>query len=174
MSEDERDPNEQADPPASGDGGAGDGGTGDPAEVAKWKALARKHEEQAKANADAARRLQEIEDAKKSELEKLTEAQTAAERRAAEAEQRALRLEVAAEKGLTPAQAKRLVGATKEELEADADELLASFLPPSDGTGETDTDLPRRPRERLRAGATSVTEPEETDPRKLAAGLRSY
>jgi hypothetical protein len=31
-----------------------------------------------------------------------------------------LRLEVAAEKGLTPAQAKRLVGSTREELEADA------------------------------------------------------
>lgn len=38
-----------------------------------------------------------------------------------------LRLEVAAAKGLTPAQAKRLVGTTKEELEADADEILEAF-----------------------------------------------
>ena len=38
-----------------------------------------------------------------------------------------LRLEIAAEKGLTPAQARRLVGNTREELEADADELLEAF-----------------------------------------------
>lgn len=39
-------------------------------------------------------------------------------------EARALRAEVALDKGLTVSQAKRLVGTTKEELEADADELL--------------------------------------------------
>jgi hypothetical protein len=43
------------------------------------------------------------------------------------AEQRALRAEVANAKGLTPTQAKRLVGETREELEADADELLADI-----------------------------------------------
>lgn len=62
-------------------------------------------------------------DADKSETEK----RTAAEKRADAAELRALRLEVAAEKGLTAAQAKRLVGATREELEADADEVLQLF-----------------------------------------------
>lgn len=46
------------------------------------------------------------------------------ERQAQESESRALRAEVANAKGLTPSQAKRLVGATREELEADADELL--------------------------------------------------
>lgn len=46
------------------------------------------------------------------------------EQQAKESEARALRAEVANAKGLTPTQAKRLVGATKEELEADADELL--------------------------------------------------
>lgn len=39
-------------------------------------------------------------------------------------EQRALRAEIANAKGLTPTQAKRLVGETREQLEADADELL--------------------------------------------------
>ena len=43
------------------------------------------------------------------------------------AEQRALRAEIANAKGLTPTQAKRLVGETREELEADADELLADI-----------------------------------------------
>jgi len=49
------------------------------------------------------------------------------ERQAKESEARALRAEVANAKGLTPTQAKRLVGSTKEELEADADELLADI-----------------------------------------------
>lgn len=40
------------------------------------------------------------------------------------AEQRAMRAEIANAKGLTPGQAKRLVGESREELEADADELL--------------------------------------------------
>lgn len=46
------------------------------------------------------------------------------ERTAKASEERALRAEVANAKGLTPSQAKRLIGATREELEADADELL--------------------------------------------------
>lgn len=49
------------------------------------------------------------------------------EQRAKESEARALRAEVANAKGLTPTQAKRLVGGTREELEADADELLADI-----------------------------------------------
>ena len=62
-------------------------------------------------------------DADKSEAEK----RTAAETRAADADRRALRLEVAFDKGLTPGQAKRLVGSTREELEADADEVKRDF-----------------------------------------------
>lgn len=46
------------------------------------------------------------------------------ERQAKDSEARALRAEVANAKGLTASQAKRLVGSTREELEADADELL--------------------------------------------------
>lgn len=46
------------------------------------------------------------------------------ERHAKESEARAMRAEVANAKGLTPTQAKRLIGTTREELEADADELL--------------------------------------------------
>lgn len=46
------------------------------------------------------------------------------ERQAKDSESRALRAEVANAKGLTPNQAKRLVGESREELEADADELL--------------------------------------------------
>jgi hypothetical protein len=70
---------------------------------------------------------------KKAEADKVDADKTEAEKRAAAdaradaAELRATRLEVAHEKGLTPAQAKRLVGTNREELEADADEVLRDF-----------------------------------------------
>ena len=102
------------------------------AEAKKWQALSQKMEQRAKGNADAAKELEKFRkaeadraEAEKSEAEK----RTAAEKRAEEAELRALRLEVATDKGLPPKLAKRLVGATREELEADADELLSDAPP---------------------------------------------
>jgi hypothetical protein len=62
------------------------------------------------------------------------------ERQAQENEVRALRAEVANVKGLTPSQAKRLVGSTREELEADADELIADI-------GAQKKPAPQAPRE---------------------------
>ena len=94
-----------------------------------WKQKAREQEARAKANAEAATKLQQLEDRDKTEAQRLTERAEAAEKRAAEIEGRAIRLEVAAEKGLTPAQAQRLVGETREQLEADADALLEMFKP---------------------------------------------
>lgn len=140
------------------------------AEAEKWKALARKHERQAKENSSAAKRLKELEDADKTESQKAAERAEAAEKRAAEAEQRAIRLEIAAAKGLTPAQAKRLVGSTAEELEADADELLATFKT-ADTDGPSDTEKPGKPKERLRPGAAPDVEPEDNDPKSLAASI---
>lgn len=84
-------------------------------------------------------KLKEFEDRDKSELERLTERAEAAERAAAATELKALRLEVAAEQGLTPAQAKRLVGETREDLESDAKELLATFKPADNGDDSTET-----------------------------------
>lgn len=99
-------------------------------EAEKWKRLSRDNETRAKSNADAAKRLAEMEEADKSEMDKLTERLTAAELKAAEAE----RLEVAFSKApdhLTRSQilklAKRISGATREEMDADADELFAEF-----------------------------------------------
>jgi hypothetical protein len=109
----------------------------------------------------------------KSDLEKANEKATAAEARAAEAEARAMRLEVATEKGLTPAQAKRLSGSTREDLEKDADELLETF----GGNASGGTPPPARRPAELRGGndpSTQATE-EETDPAKLAASVpRGY
>ena len=104
------------DPPATGEPAP------DPAaEVEKWRALARKHEARAKENATAAARLAEIEDAAKSEAQRLAERAEKAERALQDATLRSLRLEVAAEKGVPAA---LLTGTTAEELAASADALL--------------------------------------------------
>lgn len=127
------------------------------AEAEKWKALARKHEERSKENADAAKRLAELEEQDKTEVQRLTDASQAAQDRADKAERELLRLRVASRKGLTEAQAKRLQGDTEDELEADAEELLASFTP-----AEGDKpDLSRRPAEKLKPGASPDADPEE-------------
>ena len=72
-------------------------------------------------------KLKEYEDRDKTDLQKLQEERDAllAEKNTLSLEQ--MRREVADEKGLTPAQARRLVGTTREELEADADDVLAAF-----------------------------------------------
>lgn len=95
--------------------------------VRKLRAEAAKYRTEAKANAEKAKRLDEIEEASKSEQQRLVERAEAAEKSAADATSRLLRAEVAADKGLTPTMAARLVGSTKEELEADADALLADL-----------------------------------------------
>lgn len=74
------------------------------------------------------------------------------ERQARDSEARALRAEVANAKGLTPSQAKRLVGSTREELEADADELIADIgaqkkknnVSPREGNNPAPSDDPMR------------------------------
>lgn len=113
---------------------------------------------------DLRAKLKEFEDKDKSDGEKLSEKITAAEKRASDAEARAMRLEVAAAKGLTPAQAKRLVGATQEELEADADEILEAF-PTKDGATPPPS---RKPSTDLKGGTDPTEDAVETDPAKLA------
>ena len=88
------------------------------------------------------------------EVQRLTRERDEAIRKANEApktDPAALRLQVALDKGLTSLQAKRLVGTTQEELEADADELLKAWGPAATDDGEPDDSLlskapQRRPR----------------------------
>lgn len=177
--DDPKKPKPSPDPAGSDtDDDEGDAGEVDyKAEAEKWKALARKHETSAKKNAGAADRLAELEDADKSEIQRERDKAAAADARAKAAELRADRLEVAAAKGLSPSLAARLVGETREELEADADELL-KVVKPSDGGGAAEgdrrgaggtSDLRGRPREALRSGSAPAAEPEDNDPSKLAA-----
>lgn len=132
-------------------------GTEIPAEV---KAALRK----ANKEAETLRlKLKDLEDKDKTETQRLTDRLAEAEKAAAEHETSALRLSVAFEKGLTPAQAKRLVGSTRDELEADADEVLKDFPAPtarprgdiSQGTrGQT---VAQSPRDAFAAAMKSAT-----------------
>lgn len=156
-----------ADEPATDSGTAdalGDGGK---------KAL--EAERKARRDAEAALKdvqaqLKELTDKDKSEVEKLREEVASLTKDRDDAAAKALRHEIAAAKGLTAAQAKRLVGATKEELEADADEILEAF--PSQG-GSTPPPS-RRPAADLRGGSDPNDGPDEMDPRKLAESVPPY
>jgi hypothetical protein len=93
-----------------GDGGEGEGegeGTGTATrtaaqEAAFWKQQSRKHEDRAKANADAAKRLKTFEDSQKTALQLAEERAVAAEQRSAAADAERHRLLAAATHGLTP------------------------------------------------------------------------
>ena len=74
-----------------------------------------------------AARLAELEDKDKTEVERLTAQVAALTKERDTATVSSARLRVALDKGLTPTQAKRLVGDTEEELAADADELLSDL-----------------------------------------------
>lgn len=124
-------------------------------------------------------RLDEIEEREKSEVERLTQ-QLAEERKAREAETaKALRAEVAADRGVPMA---LLSGGTREEIEQQADALLAfKGDKPASDTDDADADAeagdggettggqqpaasngdrpPRRPTERLQPGAAPTTDP---------------
>lgn len=136
-----------------------------------WKLL----ENVRRDRADLKKRLDELErekkdreDAAKTEEQRREEARQAAEAEAKAAKIEAARLRVALKKNLTESQAKRLVGETEEELEADADELLATF---ASGDGDGQEPPTGRPRERTPRSGTAIpaSEPEETNPKKLAA-----
>ena len=126
-----------------------------------WKLIQNLRSDLEKAK-PAVQRVKELEDATKSEAQRLAEARDAEKSRADKVEGELMRLRVGLAKGLTEAQAKRLVGSTKAELEADADDLLATFGGSRPGNS--------RPTERLRGGGDPNEEP-EPDLQKIAADI---
>lgn len=80
------------------------------AEARKWEALAKKHK-------SAAEKLDELEESKKSEVQKALERAEAAEKRAATFERNALQARIAVEEGVIP---EVLHGDTEEEMRAAA------------------------------------------------------
>ena len=109
-------PTPPATPAAPDNGQLGDGGV---------KALHTEREARKAAETALKALQQEIADSKKSAEQKAADDIAAARAEAAKNAAQALRYEVAAAKGLDLALAARLTGSTKEELEADADALMA-------------------------------------------------
>jgi hypothetical protein len=91
-----------------------------------WKQKAREQEKRAKENASAAQRLAEIEEANKTEAQKVSDRLTQAEERAAAAERRAIRFEIASEFSLTPDDAKALEHVASEDGMREVARLLAA------------------------------------------------
>jgi len=90
-----------------------------------WKAKAREWEQRAKSNKAAADRLAELEEANKTEAQKVAERLAEAEAKAQAAEQRALRFEIATEFGLTGEGAKALEHIASEDGMRAVAQLLA-------------------------------------------------
>lgn len=109
-------------------------------------------------------KLDEQEAAGKSELDKANGRIAQLEKDLTAANARADRYEVALDKGLDMTRAKRLAGATREELEADAEELKG-WSP-----GKSDTPPPSKPAEDLKGGGDPTTEP-AVDIRKMVAEI---
>lgn len=122
----------------------------DPPEPAKaeldWKSEARKWEKRAKENSDAAARLKEFEDSQKTDADRQAERLAELESTSRTSSAEAARLRVALRKGLPEDLVDRLRGESVEEIEQDADQLLALIQP------EDRVDLSRRPQERLKPG----------------------
>lgn len=101
-----------------------------------WKAKAREQEKRAKANADAAERLAQIEESQKTETEKATERLAAAERAAQEARAEALRYRIATKYRISDEDAEALMTGTDEEsLTRQAERIVAMKQP---GTPQPD------------------------------------
>lgn len=111
-----------------------------------WRAEAKKWEQRAKENVDKARRLDKIEDANKSETQRLTEALTAAQQQAEKAQADALRFRIAAKHNITDADADLfLTGSDADTLERQAARLAEQITKgqpprgyvPGEGTSPT-------------------------------------
>lgn len=111
-------------------------GTADPKPtetVDFWKAKSREWEAKSKANATAAQKLAEIEDAQKSEAERLTDAANQAKAEAEQARAEALRWKIAAKHGISDADAETFLTASDEDtLTRQAERLAALAIKPDD------------------------------------------
>jgi hypothetical protein len=139
------------------------------AKIRKANSEAAKLRERLKQLEPLAQKAQELEDASKTEAQRLVEARDQFKSRADTAETQLSKLQVALEAapdGASLAQvkavAKRVSGSTDEERAADAAELYELLGVTSKPT------VKGKPREALRGGGDPDEEPEETDPRKLA------
>lgn len=138
------------------------------AEAAKWKAQSRKHEQAAKANANAAQKYAEWEESQKTEQQRLSDAKAAADRELTDLRSANARLMAAATHNL-PADLIDLLGSgTDEEIDARAKllaEKLAAVAPQPaapEPAKPTPSPTASRPVESLTPGAKPASaEPED-------------
>lgn len=132
--------------PATPPADAGGGETDWKAEAERWKQHSRTWEDRAKANSEARKRLDEIEDSNKSELEKLQEQLKAEAERVAEFEQKAtlaekarVRADIASEFGISKEDRELFLTADDEDtLRKQAEKLSKRGGPenPNQGQGK--------------------------------------
>lgn len=134
--------------------------------VAKLRAESAKYRTEAKANAEAAKRLAEIEDAQKTEAQKAAEQLQALQQENARLQAEALKAQVAATKGVP---ADLLSGATEDELNAAADRLLAFRGAPQTAEYGRTTNNPKAPKQLTKADLANMSPQEIVDADK--AGL---
>lgn len=99
-----------------------------------WKAKSREWEAKSKANATAAQKLAEIEDAQKSEAQKLTDAANQAKADADQARAEALRWRIAAKYGISDDDADTFLTGSDEDTLTRQAERLASLAKPDDSS----------------------------------------
>lgn len=115
-----------------------------------------------------ASKLDELEEKNKTELQRIAEERDAAVKERDGLKVAQLKIDVGVEKGLTPAQAKRLVGSTKEELEADAEAFLSDI-------GSRAAGGPRRDPKKLQSGSKGSDDGSALTGKERAAELlRQY
>lgn len=128
-----------------------------------WKTTAQKHERAARDNSKAAKRLQELEDANKSELQKAVDAQAAAERERDAVKSQQTRMMAAAAHDLPPDLIDYLGDGTEEEINSRAEQLagfiaesarkLVEQMSPQNGGRVPSVARRNRPVESMRPGA---------------------
>lgn len=136
-----------------------------PNDVKAMEAALRKANREA---AEARKKLKELEDKDKPEVERLSRRVSELESELSATTGRLMRAEVAIDKGLTKTQARRLVGDTEEELTADADDLLASFKPSDDGSS---TPAPSKPTEALKGGVDPTDDTPQVNIREVVDAI---
>lgn len=139
-----------------------------------WKAKAREWEKRAKQNhaqlqelLPKAQQFDALEAASKSDLQRAQEQIAALQQQAANNERQALIVSVALEKGLPASLARRLQGESRDDLEADADELLSQFQ-------ANQSTEPRAPRADPSQGSSANGRTAASDPaQQFASVIRS-
>ena len=139
-----------------------------------WKAKAREWEKRAKQNMariselePKAKQFDTLEAASKSELERAQEQANLLQRELETTQRQALVASVALDKGLPANLARRLQGDSREDLEADAEELLSQFQ-------ASQSSEPRAPRADPSQGSSSSGATASADPaQQFAAVIRS-